>query len=337
MNIKVRVDAEKCRELGLKLKPIHVLPDPYIRSARTVVEKRREAEFWFYVIAVCQATRTLQGYIDGKWLRGGDYLLAACRRRFDSDQDFFTANGMRSIEGDELRALLSDDGNPDHSTIDRVAERVGLLRNCARILLKRFNGDIMMIYNVSEGYLIRKDGKGLLNLLKNFRAYSDPVEKKSFLLLLYLNESEIWKMKDLESLKIAVDYHVMRIALRAGLVKVIDDALAYRLKQRKRIKQSEDCEVRKAVREACSILSKCSGHTAFQLDTMLWNIGRSCCFYEHDPICGSRICHKREKCSFIKATNYLCHGKCIFDGACLGSREERYRRLWETNIYTEYY
>lgn len=134
MNIKVRVDAEKCRELGLKLKPIHVLPDPYIRSARTVVEKRREAEFWFYVIAVCQATRTLQGYIDGKWLRGGDYLIAACRRRFDSDQDFFTANRMRSIEGDELRALLSDDGNPYHSTIDRVAERVGLLRSLHSVL-----------------------------------------------------------------------------------------------------------------------------------------------------------------------------------------------------------
>jgi len=337
MNIKVRVDAEKCRELGLKLKPIRVLPDPYIRSARTVVEKRREAEFWFYVIAMCQATRTLQGYIDGKWLRGGDYLLAACRRRFDTDQDFFTANRMRSIEEDELRALLSDDGNPDHSTIDRVAERVGLLRNCARILFKRFNGDIMMIYNVSEGYLIRKDGKGLLNLLKNFRAYSDPVEKKSFLLLLYLNESEIWKMKDLESLKIAVDYHVMRIALRAGLVKVVDDALAYRLKQRKRIKQSEDCEVRKAVREACSILSKCSSHTAFELDTMLWNIGRSCCFYEHDPICDARICHKRDKCSFIRATNYFCPGKCVFDGTCLGSRNDSYRKLWETNVYTEYY
>jgi len=337
MNTSVRINASKCRELGLRLKPIRVLPDPNIRRARTVAKKRMEAEFWFYVIAICQATRTLQGYIDGKWLRGGDYLLAACRRRFDSDQGFFTANRMKSIREDDLKALLSDDGNPDHSTIDRVAERVGLLRNCARGLLKRFDGDIMRLYNASEGYLIRRDRKGLLNLLKNFRAYSDPVEKKSFLILLYLSESGIWKIRDLENLKIAVDYHIMRIALRAGIVNVVDNALASRLLQRKRVKLSEDYEVRKTVREACSLLSKYSGHSAFEIDTMLWNMGRSCCFYEHDPICDARICHKRDRCSFIKATNYSCLGKCIFDGACLGSRSERYRKLWETNVYTQYY
>jgi len=337
MNVSVRVNARKCRELGLTLKPIRVLPDPNIRRVRKSDEKRREAEFWFYVIAMCQATRTLQGYIEGKWLRGGDYLLAACRRRFDFDRDFFTANMMKSIREDGLKALLSDDGKPDHSTIDRAAERVGLLRDCARVLLKRFEGDIMRIHNASEGYLIRRDGKGLLNLLKNFRAYSDPVEKKSFLLLLYLNESGIWKIRDLQNLEIAIDYHIMRIALRAGIVNLVNNALASRLQQRKSVKQSEDNEVRKTVREACSLLSKYSGHSAFEIDTMLWNMGRSCCFYEHDPICDAKICHKRDRCSFIRATNYSCLGKCIFDGACLGSRNECYRKLWETNVYTEYY
>jgi len=337
MNASVRVNARKCRELGLRLKPIRVLPDPNIRRVRTSDEKRWEAELWFYVIAMCQATRTLQGYIDGKWLRGGDYLLAACRRRFDFDRDFFTANRMKSILANELKALLSDDGAPDHSTIDRVAERVGLLRDCARVLLKRFDGDIMTVYNLSEGYLIRRDGKGLLNLLKNFRAYSDPVEKKSFLLLLYLNESGIWKIGDLQNLKIAIDYHIMRIALRAGIVNLVNNALASRLQRRKSVKQSEDNEVRKAVREACSLLSKYSSHSPFEIDTMLWNMGRSCCFYEHDPICDAKICHKRDRCSFIRATNYLCPGKCIFDGVCLGSRNQHYRKLWETNVYTEYY
>jgi len=244
---------------------------------------------------------------------------------------------MKSILANELKAVLSDDGAPDHSTIDRVAERVGLLRNCARVLLRRFDGDIMTIYNLSEGYLIRRDGKGLLNLLKNFRAYSDPVEKKSFLLLLYLNESGIWKIGDLQNLKIAIDYHIMRIALRAGIVNLVNNALASRLQRRKSVKQSEDNEVRKAVREACSLLSKYSSHSAFEIDTMLWNMGRSCCFYEHDPICDAKICHKRDRCSFIRATNYLCPGKCIFDGVCLGSRNQHYRKLWETNVYTEYY
>ena len=337
MSIKARVNAKKCRELGLRLKTIHVLPDPNIRRASTIDERRREAEFWFYVVAICQSTRTLEGHVDGRWLRGGDYLLAACRRRFDSDRDFFTARRMMRIEEDMLEGLLSDDGNPDHSTIDRVEERVGLLRDCARVLLKRFSEDVMMIYDVSEGYLVRRDGKGILNLLKNFRAYSDPVEKKSFLLLMYLNESGIWKIRDLENLKIAVDYHIMRIALRAGIVNITDNSFASRLLQRKRVRQIEDCKVRKTVREACSLLSKYSDYSSFNIDTMLWNIGRSCCFYEHDPVCGDRTCNKRDKCSYIKATNYTCPGRCIFDGVCLGSREDRYRKLWETNVYTEYY
>jgi hypothetical protein len=41
--------------------------------------------------------------------------------------------------------MLSDDGNPINSTIDRVEERVEQLRDCARVLRLEFDGDIMEI------------------------------------------------------------------------------------------------------------------------------------------------------------------------------------------------
>ena len=335
--MRVCVNPGMCERIGNKLRTIDVLPDPYVRKPTTEEGRRREAEFWLYVIAICHSTRTLQGVIDGTWLRGGDYLLVASRRKFDSDPGFFTAERMERIKGADLRAMLSDDWNPERSTIDRVSERVGILRDCARTLSERFDGDVMRIYATSGGYLKRPDGRGILNLLREFRAYADPVEKKSSLLLLYLQESDVWKIKDPENLKVAIDYHITRVALRSGMVEITDSGLAERLRSRERATQAEDYEVREAVREACSLVSEHSGHDTFRVDVIFWNLGRSCCFYEHEPICRDKFCHKKKKCSLIKATNYRCDGKCVLNGLCLGSTEDKYRRLWETNIYTTFY
>jgi hypothetical protein len=333
----VHVDFQMCEKIGERLKAIKVLPDPYMRKPLTMEDKRKEAEFWLYIIAICHSTRTLRGVINGEWLRGGNYLLAASRKRFDSDPTFFSAERMRKITEEDLKAMLSDDGKPEHSTIDRAAERVSLLRDCAKTLLELFNGDVMQIYRISEGHLTRKDGKGICDLLRKFKAYADPIEKKTFLLVLYLKESGVWEIKDVENLKVAVDYHIMRVALRSGMVKVEDRDLREKLKLRKPATEDEDYEVRKAVREACSLVIKHSNCTVFEVDAILWNLGRSCCFYEHDPICGVNICRKRDKCTLIKAANYDCKGKCLLDGVCLGSVDEDYKRLWETNIYTTFY
>ena len=70
-------------------------------------------------------------------------------------------------------------------------------------------------------------------------------------------------------------------------------------------------------------------------------MGRSCCFYEHDPICGlaraDQLCFKHDTCSFVRATTYRCPNICALDGLCRGSRDAAYRSLWETNIYTTAY
>ena len=42
-------------------------------------------------------------------------------------------------------------------------------------------------------------------------------------------------------------------------------------------------------------------------------------------------------CTYIKAVDYACPGKCSLDGACKGSRDDHYKNFWETNVYTEFY
>ena len=335
--MSVEVDEEKCREIAEILGRVQLRTDPFIRKPRGSDEKRREAEYWFYMIAICHATRTLEGFLDGKWLRGNDYLLLAARRRLDADPSFFDAERMARITGRDLRAAISDDGSPIHSKLDRVQERVDLLHDCAEVLLRDFAGDVMKIYALSGGYVAPVRGKGLLDLLARFKAYSDPVRKKSFLLLMFLDEAGVWKVRDPEKLSLAIDYHLMRIALRSGAIRILDPRLAAKVKERKPVTEKEDEVVREAAKSAYRFMSHKPGLNVFSLDSLLWNIGRTCCFYEHDPICGAQRCWKQGKCTLLQRTSYKCSGRCPLDGICLGSRDQEHRQYWETNIYTSYY
>ncbi len=313
---------------------MQVLPQKFVRTAWTEEEKRREANLRFYLVAICQHTKSLQGIIEGEWCRGWDYLERACRRVMADHPDDFSAENMSRITGQELRRILSDDFDPAHSTLDRVEERVKQLRDCGQRLLARYDGDAMNLYRQAGGYLHGQPG--ILKLMSEFQAYSDPIQKKSFLYLMFVSQAGIWEIKDLENLKVAVDYHIMRIALRSGMVRV-EGALERVLKERREVDVATDTKVRGAVQGACDLLVRHSGHSIFEVDNILWMMGRNCCFYDHEPICGENTCFKEDRCTFIGSIVYDCTGKCLFDGVCLGSTDEEYRKFWETNLYTEYY
>lgn len=355
----IEVDEGICEKLGKRLKDVQVLPQKFLaedfdepssrasrlsstksqaeglnRTAWMEEQRRKEANFRFYLVAFCQHTKSLQGMIEGEWYRGWDYLERACRRAMADDPDYFSADSVSRITGQELRRILSDDFDPAHSTLDRVEERVKLLRDCGQCLSAQYDGDVMNLYRQADGYLHGE--RGVLELMSEFKAYSDPIQKKSFLFLMFVSQAGIWKIKDPENLKVAVDYHIMRIALRSGMTKV-GGTLERVLKERKEVDAATDTEVRGAVQEACDLLVRHSGHSVFEVDNILWMMGRNCCFYDHEPICGRNDCFKEDRCTFIRSIVYDCPGKCLFDGACLGSLDEEYSKFWETNLYAEYY
>ena len=334
----IEVDEGICEKLGRKLKDVQVLPHKFLaedsRATWTEEARRREANFRFYLVAFCQHTKSLQGTIAGEWRRGWDYLERACRRAMACHPDYFSAENMSRITGQELHRILSDDFDPAHSTLDRVEERVTQLRDCGQRLAAQYDGDVMNLYRQAGGYLHGR--RGILELMSEFKAYSDPIQKKSFLFLMFVSQAGIWEIKDLENLKVAVDYHIMRIALRSGMVRV-GGALERALKERQEVDAAMDTQVRGAVQRVCDLLVRHSGHSVFEVDNILWMMGRNCCFYEHEPICGGNACFKQDQCTFIRSIIYDCPGKCLFDGVCLGSLDEEYRKFWETNLYTEYY
>jgi len=331
----VRVNDGHCQKLAHRLRSVHVLPDPYLKRPANSREQHQEANYWLYVTAICQSTRTFEGTIEGRWLRGWDYLVVATRRCIEQ----FTASRMLDYAADELKALLSDDFNPASSRIDRVAERLGQLHDCARLLLRKYGGEAMGVYQASGGFL---NGEyGLLALLSEFDAFCDPLRKKSVLLAGMLQEAGIWPLKDPEHLKVAMDYHAMRVALRSGMIEVTDPGLQSDLREHKPVTDGVNQTVRGAVSAACDIMVAESGASVFAFDKLIWHLGRSCCFYEHEPICGpgraSERCFKRDRCSFLRATTYECPDHCVLDGVCKGSRDAAYRSYGETNVYTPHY
>jgi len=329
------VNEEQCGNLARCLRVLQVRPDPYLKRPANQVERYREGNYWFYITAICQSTRTFEGTIDGRWLRGWDYLVEASRRRVED----FTAERMQAYRAEDLMSLLSDDLDAGHSPIDRVEERLGQLHDCARRLLEDYGGEAMGVYERCAGRLAGEGG--LLALLPEFAAYSDPLQKKSVLLAGMLHESGVWPLQDAENLKVPVDYHAMRVALRSGMVEVRHAALARDLREQKPVSDQLNQAVREAVSAACDVVVRESGLSVFAFDKLVWHLGRSCCFYDHEPICGpgrsAKACFKRSKCTFIQATTYSCPNVCVFDGVCRGSRDQAYRSYWETNVHTSYY
>jgi len=331
----IQVVEAQCARLAERLAQVRVLEDEFLIRVSTPEEKRREANLWFFLVAICQSTRTLQGTIEGQWVRGWDYMVRAARRAMRSAPNYFTAEHLAGITPEALRSLFSDDGVAEHSTLDRIEERVGQWQDASRLLLERYGGDVMGLYEAAH-HRLQGEG-GILARLAECQAYSDPIEKKSFLFVMFASRCGAWQIEDLDNLHVAVDYHIMRVALRSGMVRVKDSELEHRLKARDAVSADEDNAIRGAVREACDLLVRYSGQTVFDVDNILWSLGRNCCFYDYDPICGENPCWRQEQCTFVRAVAYHCPGFCLFNGVCLGSRDAAYRAFWETNLYTHYY
>jgi len=340
---RLAVNEEQCRALAHRLRALQVRPDPYLKRPASEAERHQLANYWFYITAICQSTCTFEGTLNGRWVRGWDYLVEASQRRMKD----FTAQRMQAYTAEDLLSLLSDDFDPAHSHIDRVEERLGQLHDCASRLLRDYDGEAMAIYERSQGRL--KGEGGLLELLSEFTAYSDPLQKKSVLLAGMLHESGVWPLRDAQNLKVAMDYHAMRVALRSGMVEVKDAELARDLRERRPVSTEVNQAVRTTVSAACDIVVQEGGFSVFAFDKLIWHLGRSCCFYGHDPICGleqeaslrpgmrEKTCFKRATCTFLQATTYACPNICVLDGVCRGSRDASYRSYWETSIYTPDY
>ena len=177
-------------------------------------------------------------------------------------------------------------------------------------------------------------GTGLLDRLVRFQGYNDPHLKKAFVLVKALTGLGLFQPTDREQLFIPVDYHLIRMALRTGLVTITDRALADQLRSRSPASQDDDWELRQVIKLAYKQLEQAAGIDVFVLDEMFWTMGRSCCHYSRPPRCTG--CDFTD-CSVITSFSYRCPGSCPLATVCQGARDEAYRCLFEPQLVTTYY
>ena len=136
-----------------------------------------------------------------------------------------------------------------------AAERAALWRGAAARLLANYDGRTEALIEASGKRL--GGPEGLLARLAEFEAFSDPLQKKSFLVAKIWERRGWLRVEDPEAWQVCADNVLMRLALRAGLVEM-DEVEA----------------LRADTRRAWKLVAERVGVSPPVLDDLLWERGR---------------------------------------------------------------
>ena len=221
-------------------------------------------------------------------------------------------------------------------TIQNPEERASLLRNGGRLLLEKYDGSVLHLLRKAEHRVSKQLGKaslGLLQLLSQFKAYEDPAKKKSYLLLKFLLRRNLWTIVDENQIRIPVDNHLTRIALRTNIITVSPD-LASLLREQIPISQSTDIFLREKIGDAYSQVGQYAKRSVLELDDFFWHFGRQCCLVTN-PICVSGC---KTNCFVVEQLiEEPCYGHCPLSTICPASTDDALRALVEPKFDTWYY
>lgn len=227
----------------------------------------------FFMVAIDHRTHGMKRFeatIDGKLYHGSDLMFYLSRTAQEKDPYLFTPRRLKGISEEDVASVFTIGdrvvSNPSH--------RAMLLQDAAKKLLEYYNGDARDLFEVAEGYLLREGKKGILQLLESFKAYEDPLQKKSFLLVKILRRQNLLNVKDIQNLRFPVDNVLMTIALQSGLLKVNEKALENKLLGGELLNDNEVVQLRKATQQAFEVVSRVSGSGPDVLDDLLWTYGR---------------------------------------------------------------
>lgn len=331
----IEINIKQCEKIAQIVKKLKFRPSFFKREILTFAEdKETKARVYFYVSAICHQTRKLKS--EKRNLVGWDYLTKVFIELTKNEPAFFEPKNLKCMDKNKLitklKTLFSDYNDLEHTTLERAEERAEFLIECGKILDEKYSGKVLNLLKKSKGYLV-KNNHGLYKLLEEFKAFSDPLRKKSGVLLDFLISSGIFKIKDLENFVPVVDYHMQRVFLRMGCIEVKNEDLRKKLMNFERLDSDE--EFRIAAQEVLTKISKLSGKTVIELDPIFWSLGRSCCQMK-TTLCYNKVCDKNP-CTFFTFMDLKNHDKCVFENVCKGSKDKDYREMMEPNVDTYFY
>lgn len=293
--------------------------------------------FFLALVAISHQTSPrgrppLQGTIGGLLRRGWDYLFARLEEAAHRDPILLTPERWAHLSTDDVRQLFHDPELGDRLTNPEL--RAELLRELGFKMMAQGWSFADQFYHYCNGR-VAAGNPNLLKVLSRFRAYEDPVRKKSYFFLALMRNSGLWHYVDHEALGPPVDYHEVRGHLRLGTVRITDPELLEKVRTGRSVTAQEDVAVRRAVHDAIMEISNRSGLTnPSQLHYLFWNLFRSICTREA-PQCFAL----KPDCTLPDRYMHLVDNpggrQCPFSSLCPSAGSPN--PIWEHVFETDYY
>ena len=217
----------------------------------------------------------LCGYVNGTLLRGWDYLLQKAIEQAQSIADAFTVSWLCAVTPEILFKFFYDE--QEQNSLNRIDERALLLNDLGNFLKQNKWESIRSLYERSEGYIERQDGRGIVDAMTEIKAYADPVKKKLFYFLALMQNQGFWTYRDNEHLSSPVNYHEQRGHFRIGTVRILDANLRKKIAARENITFDQDIEIRLTVRRAIEYMAQELNVSPSAAHYFFWNFFRNCC------------------------------------------------------------
>ncbi|HRT05313.1 MAG TPA: hypothetical protein P5204_06405 [Kiritimatiellia bacterium] len=239
-------------------------------------------QFGFWTLAGNRWDKPMVARIDGRDLKGSDFLFRSCTRACQADPDAFSPATLAARTNGQLADLFRDDAGAN--PLPMWPEHLALIRGYADWFVARRETPAAVLRRAQAA---PKPLFALLEILAEIPGYAeDPLQKKAMLLAIVLENrpERFLRATDPESAVPIIDYHLQRSALRTGLVRVEDPALRRKLVAREALSRTEEELIRAATYDAVGRLMARTGLSAAAVDWFFFQ-NRTRCPETTDPDC----------------------------------------------------
>jgi hypothetical protein len=285
LGASVRVNVERCRAVAMALDRA---PIPVSREEFELVgfPEDLSSNYLLCVVAICHQTQELRGNVDGVLQRGWDFLSAKLKQAAELGSFKLQTESWRSVDAHHLREIFSCETHG--FTLSDPEGRAELIRDLGDTMSDRGWTSLRDPFTLSN-HCAMEGPDAFLASLRRFRAYRDPVHKKSLYLVALLTNSLHWNFRDAGQLPAPVDYHEVRGHLRVGTVEIVNRQLLGKVHRNTPVTGGEDVEIRLAVQKAISVIAATHGGvTPTTIHYLFWNVFRNVCLRQ-TPLCTNAI------------------------------------------------
>ncbi len=230
-------------------------------------------QFGFWHDDSMRYTQPFIAALNGRTLKGSDYLWAIYHRWLNADANGLTPAGQAQVTQDEfLQRLASDDSArlPIWEEHWRCAQQYGR----DMLALGWTPAQIVARANASN-----QPVQTFLMQLDHIGGYKeDPLRKKSALLAIILQQrpEKFLRADSGESVPPIIDYHLQRSCLRMGLIEVNDPRLYQALVNRALLSAEDEWVIRQVAYIAIERVQRLSGKPMGAVDWFFFNARRRC-------------------------------------------------------------